>query len=138
MGSVNKWSMIWNIFTSYKIEYKIKISNLFQTAELINLPLPLTTHQIIQRRQILREELNEKVHLLRPQTRKQIYMLKCPCLFVMCTHMAGLTEDLVLSWHPLESELAYFFINQPYKHLGILLYPHCVQCMDPSICGESH
>ena len=110
---------------------------MFQPEQLVNLPLPLTDQQVLQRRQIIRSELNEKVELMRHQTRKQIYMMKCPCEFVMCDHMSGLTVDLVLSWHPLEAELGYFFLSQPYKQLGILLYPHCIECNDPSLCGES-
>ena len=106
--------------------------------ELINLPLPLTDHQTLQRRLLLRQELTEKVNILRQQTERKIYMIKCPCNYDMCNHMEGLTEDLMLNWCPLEVELAYFFINQPYKHLGIYLYPHCIDCLDPSICGSSN
>ena len=45
-----------------------EITNMFQMAannfdELINLPLPLDDHQILQRRQLLRQELTEKVNM---------------------------------------------------------------------------
>ena len=46
--------------------------------ELINLPLPLNDHQILQRRQLIRQELTEKVNLLRQQTQKRIFKIKCP------------------------------------------------------------
>ena len=88
---------------------------------------------------LIRQELTEKVHILKQQTEKQIFMIKCPCNYQMsCNHMAGLTEDLILSWHPLQAEIQYFFMNQPFQHLGILLYPHCIDCLDPSICGSSN
>ena len=111
---------------------------MFQMAELINLPLPLTTQQILQRRLLLRQELTEKVNILKQQTEKKIFMIKCPCNYQMCNHMAGLTEDLILNWHPLQAEMQYFFMNQPFQHLGILLYPHCIDCLDLSICGSSN
>ena len=47
---------------------------MFQMAanhELINLPLPLTDHQTLQRILLLRQELTEKVNILRQQTERK-------------------------------------------------------------------
>ena len=102
----------------------------------MNLPRPLSEINILRRRQLIRKELEAKVEQLRHHTSKLFWILKCPCDFTMCDHMHGLTVDLHLDWHPLEAELG-FFLQQPYQHLGILLYPHCIECCEPSICGES-
>ena len=61
-----------------------EITNMFQMAanhynELIKLPLPLDDHQILQRRQLIRQELTQKVNQLRLETLRRIFRIKCPC-----------------------------------------------------------
>ena len=106
-------------------------------AELINLPLPLQMDDLLRWRQFIRRELNEKIQQLRQVVNKPIYYIKCPCDLEMCDHMDPLTADLHLSWCPLESELAHFFMQQPWAHLGIYVYPHCIECNDSTLCGAS-
>ena len=103
----------------------------------MNLPLPLEEEEILLRRQLIRDELDAKVQLMLPHTNKLFWIIKCPCNYSMCGHMQPNTVDISLKWHPLESELAYFFLEQPYRHLGFLLYPHCIECLMSSVCGES-
>ena len=106
-------------------------------AELISLPLPLEMDNLLRRRQFIRSELNEKVHQLRQVVDKRYYYIKCVCDLQMCDHMTPLTADLHLSWCPLEAELAHFFMQQPWQHLGIYVYPHCIECHDSTLCGAS-
>ena len=93
-------------------------------AQLISLPLPLEHNDLLRRRQYLRQELNGKIHHLRQIQNRRVFYIKCPCDLDMCNHMDPYTVDLHLDWHPLEAELAYFFINQPWAHLGLYVYPH--------------
>ena len=106
-------------------------------AQLINLPLPLQLDDMLRRRQFIRRELNVKIQQLRQAENKPIYYIKCPCDLEMCDHMDPFTADLHLSWCPLESELAYFFMRQPWAYLGVYVYPHCIECNDSTLCGAS-
>ena len=106
-------------------------------AQLINLPLPLQLNDLLRRRQYLRQELNGKIQQLHQAQNKHVFYIKCPCDLDMCDHMDPYTEDLHLSWCPLESELAYFFMKQPWAYLGLYVFPHCIECNDSTLCGAS-
>ena len=105
-----------HIICSYYNPIGVKTMPENNFVELINLPLPLTDHQILQRRQLIRQELTQKVNQLRLQTPKRIFRIKCPCNYDICNHMEPLTANLMLSWCPLDSELG-FFLNS--SHIDI-------------------
>ena len=106
-------------------------------AQLISLPLPLEDNVVLRRRQFLRQELNAKINQLRQIQNKRVFFIKCPCDFDMCDHMDPHTENLHLDWCPLEAELGFFFLNQPWAYLGLYVYPHCIECLDSTMCGSS-
>ena len=106
-------------------------------AQLISLPLPLEDNAILRRRQFLRQELNEKINQLRQIQNKRVFLIKFPCNIDMCDHMDPHTENLYLDWCPLEAELGFFFLQQPWAYLGIYVYPHCIECLDSTVCGSS-
>ena len=110
----------------------------YTLAQLINLPLPLNDNEILRRRQFLRQELNQKVNQLRLITPRRVFRIKCPCNFDICEHMEPHTANLMLNWCPLEAELGFFFLQQPWRYLGIYIYPHCIECFEPSVCGSSN
>ena len=106
-------------------------------AQLINLPLPLQLNDILRRRKYLRQELNVKIQQLRQAQNKHVFYIKCPCDFEMCNHMDPYTVDLHMDWCPLKAELDFFFMNQPWAYLGLYVYPHCIECLDSTVCGSS-
>ena len=111
--------------------------SLTELTELRRLPLPLSDNGVLRRRQFLRLELHYKVRQLWQMQEKRIFRVKCPCDWDICHHMDPLTENLMISWCPLEAELGHFFLTQPWAYLGVLIYPHCIECMESSVCGSS-
>ena len=106
----------------------------YNLAELISLPLPLNDNTILRRRQFLRQELHHKVQQLRQIQNKRVFRIKCPCNFHICDHMDPHTANLMLNWCPLEVEFGFFFLQQPWTYLGIYIYPHCIECVESSVC----
>ena len=98
-------------------------------AQLRSLPLPLDQNPLLRRRQFIRQKLNAKIHQLREIQNK--------CDFEMCNHMDPYTVDLYMGWCPLKAELDFFFMNQPWAYLGLYVYPHCIDCLDSTVCGRS-
>ena len=106
-------------------------------AQIRSLPEHLQQNALLRRRQYIRQELNTKIHQLREIQEKRIFYIKCPCNFDMCTHMDPLTADLHMDFCPLKTELDFFFMRQEWAYLGVYVYPHCIECNEWTLCGDS-
>ena len=111
--------------------------SLTELTELRRLPLPLSDNGVLRRRQFLSLEIHHKVQQLWQIQEKRIFCVKYPFDWDICDYMDPLTENLMISWCPLDAELGYFFFTQPWRYLGVLIYSHCIECMEFSVCSYS-
>ena len=92
-------------------------------AQINSLPEHLQQNALSRRRQYIRQELNTKIHQLREIQEKQIFYIKCPCNFDMCTHMDPLTADLHMDFCLLKTELDFFYETRMGLHGPVRVPP---------------